>query len=128
MLVLVMHGSRLREGCHRGLLDRELYDRVQNAIAGRRTGVHRRQRSGTAITWILRDLLRCGGCGRLMSTHTVRSGPVIHGYYRCRSTAGGREACKGFMISAYEIETAVLSEIGSGPKLTSKNNTPRCER
>ena len=55
-----------------------------------------------------------------MSTHTVRSGPVIHGYYRCRSTAGGREACKGVMISAYEIETAVLSEIGAGPKLTSK--------
>lgn len=117
---LVMCGSRLREGCHSGLIDRELYDRVQNAIAGRRTGVHRRQRSGTGITWILRGLLRCGGCGRLMSTHTVRSGSVLHGYYRCRSTAGGREACKGVMISAYEIEAAVLSEIGSRPKLTSK--------
>ncbi len=117
---LVMHDSRLREGCHPGLIDREVYDRVQNVIAGRRTGVRRRQRTGAGITWILRGLLRCGGCGRLMSTHTVRSGPVIHGYYRCRSTAGGREACKGVMISAYEIETAVLSGIGAGPKLTSR--------
>ena len=50
----------------------------------------------------------------------MRSGPVIHGYYRCRSTAGGREACKGVMISSYEIETAVLSEIGAGSKRTSK--------
>ena len=117
---LVMHGSRLRDGCHVALIDREVYDRVQNVIAGRRTHVAGKRASGAGITWILRGLLRCGGCGRLMSTHTVRSGPVIHGYYRCRSTAGGREACKGVMISAYEIETAVLSEIGGGPKLTSK--------
>jgi site-specific DNA recombinase len=117
---LVMHGSRLREGCHAALIDREVYDNVQNVIAGRRTGVQGKRVSGAGITWILRGLLRCGGCGRLMSTHTVRSGPVIHGYYRCRSTAGGREACKGVMISAYEIETTVLSEIGAGPKLTSK--------
>lgn len=117
---LVMHGSRLREGCHPGLIDREVYETVQNLIAGRRTGARRRPRNGTGITWILRGLLRCGGCGRLMSTHTVRSGPVVHGYYRCRSTAGGREACKGAMISAYEIETAVLLEIGVRPKRTSK--------
>ena len=117
---LVMHGSRLREGCHKALIDREVYDSVQNVIAGRRTGAPGRRASGSGITWILRGLLRCGGCGRLMSTHTVRSGPVIHGYYRCRSTAGGREACKGVMISAHEIETAVLSEIGAGPKLTTK--------
>ena len=117
---LVMHGSRLRDGCHVALIDREVYDRVQNVIAGRRTHVAGKRASGAGITWILRGPLRCGGCGRLMSTHTVRSGPVIHGYYRCRSTAGGREACKGVMISAYEIETAVLSEIGGGPKLTSK--------
>ncbi len=117
---LVMHGSRLREGCHPGLIDREVYDNVQNVIAGRRTHAPRRRVSGAGILWILRGLLCCGGCGRLMSTHTVRSGPVIHGYYRCRSTAGGRKACKGVMISAYEIESAVLSEIGAGPKLTSK--------
>ena len=117
---LVMHGSRLREGCHKALIDREVYDNVQNVIAGRRTRVPGRRVSGAGITWILRGLLRCGGCGRLMSTHTIRSGPIIHGYYRCRSTAGGGEACKGVMISAYEVETAVLSETGAGPKLTSK--------
>jgi site-specific DNA recombinase len=29
---LVMHGSRLREGCHKALIDREVYDSVQNVI------------------------------------------------------------------------------------------------
>jgi hypothetical protein len=55
-----------------------------------------------------------------MSTHTLRSGPVIRCSYRCRSTAVGREACKGAIISAYEIETAVLSEMGDGPELSTK--------
>jgi hypothetical protein len=48
-----------------------------------------------------------------MSTHTVRLGPVIRCYYRCRSTAGGREDCKGVMLSAHEVETTVLAEIGA---------------
>ncbi len=102
-------------------IGRDVYDNVQTMIAGRRTRAPGKQRTA-GMMWILRGLLRCGGCGRLMSTHTVRSGPVIHGYYRCRSTAGGREVCKGVMISAYEIDTAVLSEIGAGPKLTSKEH------
>ncbi len=112
---LVVHGFGFHEGCHPALVDRELYHRVQNLIAGRRTGIPGRRGGRATFPWVLRGILRCGGCGRLMSTHTVRSGPVIRCYYRCRSTAGGREACKGVMISAYEIETAVLSEIGAGP-------------
>jgi site-specific DNA recombinase len=36
---LVMHGSRLREGCHKALIDREVYDSIQNLIADRRTRV-----------------------------------------------------------------------------------------
>ena len=55
-----------------------------------------------------------------MSTHTVRFGPVIRCYYRCRSTAGGREACKGVMISAGEVESAVLAEIGAAKGLATK--------
>jgi predicted GNAT family acetyltransferase len=102
--------SGLQNAIH--VIDREVYDNVQNVIAGRRTRGPGRRVSGAGITWILRGILRCGSCDRLMSTHTVRSGPVIHGYDRCRSTSGGREACKGVMIPAYEIETAVLSEIG----------------
>ena len=55
-----------------------------------------------------------------MSTHVVRAGPVLRRYYRCRSTARGREACKGVMASAHEIENAVLSVIGANAKLLSK--------
>jgi len=120
---LVVHGFAFREGCHPPLIDREVYHRVQNLIAARRTGVPGRHGGRTGITWIVRGLLICGGCGRPMSTHTVRTGPVIRRFYRCRSTAGGREPCKGVMVSAHEIESAVLSEIGTGPNLLSKEQT-----
>ena len=46
---LVMHSSRLREGCHAALIDREIYDNVQNVIASRRTRVPGRQVSGAGI-------------------------------------------------------------------------------
>jgi len=105
---LVVTKSGLGKGCHTPLVDREIYDAVQSLMEARR--------AGAGITWILRGLLHCGSCGRPMSTHLVRTGPCIRSYYRCRSTAGGREACKGVMISAYEIDTAVLSEIGVDPK------------
>jgi site-specific DNA recombinase len=117
---LIVQGFGFRKGCHPELIDRELYHKVQNLIAGRRTGVLGRRGSGAGIPWILRGLLHCGSCGRLMSTHTVRANPVIRCYYRCRSTAGGREACKGVMISAHEVESAVLSEISADPGLVFK--------
>jgi site-specific DNA recombinase len=117
---LVINGFALRPGCHPPLIDQDLYHQVQNVISGRRNRIPGKRGSGVGITWILRGLLSCGECGRLMSTHIVRAGPVLRCYYRCRSTTRGREACKGVMASAYEIETAVLSVIRASPKLTSK--------
>ena len=117
---LVVHGFAFREGRHPPLIDREIYHRVQNLIAARRTGVPGRHGGRTGITWIVRGLLIRGGCGRPMSTHTVRTGPVIRRYYRRRSTAGGRERCKSVMVAAHEIETVVLTEAGTCPDLTSK--------
>ena len=117
---LVVHGFAFRPGCHAPLVDQDLYHRVQNLISGRRNRIPGQRGSGAGITWVLSGLLCCGECGRLMSSHIVRVGPVLRCYYRCRSTARGRSACKGVMASAHELETAVLSVIGANAKLTSK--------
>jgi hypothetical protein len=47
---------------------------------------------------------------------------VTYRYDRCRSTAGGREPCKGVLISAHEIETAVLKAAGLEAGLNSKED------
>ena len=117
---LVAHENKFHEGCHQALVERELFHRVQDLIADRRTAAPRQRGGRATFPWVLCGILFCGNCGRPMGTHTVRFGPVVRCYYRCRSTAGGREACKGVMISAGEVETAVLTEIGVGLSLVSK--------
>jgi site-specific DNA recombinase len=112
-------GCEFRDGCHKALVERSIFHEVQNSLALRRTRPPGRGRR--TIPWLLRGLVRCGGCGRVLSTHTVQHGSIIYCYYRCRSTAGGRDPCKGVLVSAGEIDHAVLEAAGVKDKwLTSK--------
>lgn len=113
----------IRPSVHQTIIDEALFQRCGDAIAARRTGSVRRRRSHSGINWIVRGLLYCGGCGRLMGSHTVRVRSVISRYYRCRSTAGGRKPCKGVMVNAHAIESAVLAELGVGSRLSSKDQS-----
>ena len=55
-------------------------------------------------------LLRCMWPASKHAHHSARF--HFYRYYRCRSTAGGREPGKGVLIGAYEIESAVLEAAG----------------
>jgi len=107
---LVVDGYGLRDGCHEALIERSVYQEVQNILALRRTRAP--GRASEHLPWLLLGLVYCGKCQRLLSTHTRRRGSLIYRYYRCRSTAGGREPCRGVLVSAGVIETAVLSAVG----------------
>jgi site-specific DNA recombinase len=107
---LVVDGYGFRDGCHEALIERSVYQEVQNILALRRTRVP--GRASEHLPWLLLGLVYCGKCQRLLSTHTRRRGSLIYRYYRCRSTAGGLEPCKGVLVSAGVIETAVLSAVG----------------
>jgi len=91
-LGLVVDGYRFRDGCHHGLVERSVYHAVQNLLTFRRSRTP--GRTTPPLPWPLLGLVSCGRCGRPMSTHTIRRGSVIYRYYRCRSTAAGREPCK----------------------------------
>lgn len=107
---LVVEGYGFRDGCHKALVERSVYHEVQKLLAARRTREPGRGRR--TIPWLLRGLVRCGGCGRVLGTHTVQHGSIIYCYYRCRSTAGGRDPSKGVLVSAGEIDHAVLAAVG----------------
>jgi len=106
----VVDGYGFRQGCHEALIERPLYHDVQNILSLRRT--RKPGRAGEHLPWPLLGLAFCEKCGRPPSTHTRRRGSLIYRYYCCRSTAGGREPCKGVLVNAGEIETAVLSAVG----------------
>jgi len=107
---LVLDGNGFRDGCQQGLVERTVYHEVQNLLALRRT--RKPGRAKPPMPWPLRGLVSCGACGRLLSTHTIRRGSIVYRYYRCRSTAGGRDPYKGVLVSTHEIETAVLQSAG----------------
>lgn len=125
---LIVDGFGLRAGSHPALIERDLYHEVQNVICGRRTRIPGTRALGGGIIWILRGLLQCSQCGRMMSTHTARTGATVRCYYRCRSTEGGREPCKGVMVPAHDADTAVLSAIGADAHLPSQEQAAAVRR
>lgn len=79
-------------------------------MAGRRTREPQSRSGKTDADTLgvhLRGLLICGQCDRPMSTIVSQRGPISYIYYRCRSTAGGRNSCPGVNVGAYELERFV---------------------
>ena len=70
------------------------------------------QRKHLARGWELRGILRCGGCGVLMGTHTVRADAAKTGksyhYYKCRTASDYRHGiCSQKMIRAEPVEAKI---------------------
>lgn len=104
---LIRNGESLLPGEHRSIVSGNLFDAVQQQLAGRRTRKPQRhgcQRQDNPFGVNLQGLLICGQCNRPMSTSVSQRGPIRYVYYRCRSTAGGRKPCPGVSVSVYEIE------------------------
>lgn len=107
---LIRDGDQIRPGAHKPIVDRELFDQVQQIIASRRTSS--RDRRTSPAGWPLRGIRHCGQCGRPMSPSISGHKNFRYRYYRCRSDAGGQPACKGVSIPAQEIETFVARALG----------------
>ena len=106
-LGLFRDGGSARSGNHEPIIEKQLFDTAAERLESRRT---RQPGNRLAIEWPLKGLLQCAACGRGMSPHTIRKGPRVYRYYRCRSTAGGQPPC-GNQVSAYAIERAVQGKL-----------------
>ncbi len=98
---------------HTALVPTDLFERVQAAIAARKT---RATRSRGKIDeredpFLLRGLLVCEQCGRTMTTSmstalTKKSAAKALRYYRCRT-----DGCDGGQVAATEVEDMVLDAL-----------------
>ena len=90
-----VHAGGTVEGVHDGIIDADLAQRAWRAIEERRT--RQPESRGPALDWdrdpyMLRGLLRCAGCGRVMTTSAsarVQPSTPAGG----RRAEGGRGAC-----------------------------------
>lgn len=91
-------------------LSRELVDQARLLMEAHRSP----QRKHLARGWELRGILRCGDCGVLMGTHTVRAGAArtknTYHYYKCRTASDYRRGlCAQKMIRAEPVEVEIWS-------------------
>lgn len=98
---------------HTALVPPDLFERVQAAIAGRRTGTTgtRSKPDEREDPFILRGLLVCELCGRTMTTSTSvsitkKAGRKAPRYYRCRT-----QGCDGGQVAAAEVEAMALEAL-----------------
>ncbi len=98
---------------HTALVPVDLFERVQTAIAARktRTSTSRGKRDEREDPFLLRRLLVCEECGRTMTTSmsttlTKKTAAKAPRYYRCRT-----DGCDGGQVAATEVEGMVLDAL-----------------
>jgi len=107
---LVKHKSNTYQGQHPPIIDRDVFDKVQE-ILGRNKKTFTSP-SQNKYNFLLQGLVRCGECGSLMSSHySVRNGQKYF-YYKCtRIMHRDKKACPSKPLSAREFENAIVEKI-----------------
>jgi site-specific DNA recombinase len=117
----VRHKGEVYPGEHDPIVSDKVFARVQQQLQrnGRNGTVEHRNRHGA----LLRGLLYCKACSRVMSHTFTTRGNRRYRYYTCTNAVKrGRRACPTGSLPALEIENAVIDQIrciGRDPALAS---------
>ena len=96
------------EGAWEALVSRELFDRVQQALASRAPDVQRPAQVGSRF--LLSGLLRCGACGKPYLGQGAKSGQYT--YYVCSTLHHeGPGTCDARYLNATRVEEFVVEKI-----------------
>ncbi len=97
-----------QEPAHEAIIGRDEFDAVQAIIASRTRATGPRRRKGRRNVYLLRGLLRCGLCGRLMQGQQNHNEP----YYRCKySDEYARSAELDHPKNIYLREASIINTI-----------------
>jgi site-specific DNA recombinase len=106
---LIRSDEGLVAGEHEALIDRETFDRVQSILDGQKP---RATPAARNPEYILRGLIRCGGCRAAMTAASSKARGTAYRYYRCTTRdKRGRDACPVRQVSAPRAEAAVVTEL-----------------
>ncbi|MBK7537593.1 MAG: recombinase family protein [Myxococcales bacterium] len=113
-------GDEWVRGEHPPIVDQATFQTAQNVIASATTGP-RGAAPTTDVGYLLRGLLRCGGCGAAMVPSSTKSRGTVHRYYRCATRLKvGSVACAAALLPAAEVERMVVEHLQasmSSPKM-----------
>ncbi|TWU38665.1 DNA-invertase hin [Novipirellula aureliae] len=102
--------DEVHEGQHQAIVDTETFDRVARSL--KRNGTTSMMQASTKFDGMLRGILRCVGCNRIMLHTSTGRGPKRYRYYVCsKADKQGYEACDSPSIPAGQIEDFVVREL-----------------
>ena len=100
-------GEETYPGEHEGIVPPDVFDGVQTAMTRAPSAAPQRNPD-----YLLRGILRCGGCGAAMTTASTKKGSRIYRFYRCVTRdKEGTSACATRPLAADVIESAVLDRL-----------------
>jgi len=104
----VPYDGELHEGQHEAIVPKERFELVRELLESRPG----RKSPTRNPDYILRGLLRCGGCGAALTPGSTRKGGREYRYYRCttRDTQGA-DACPRGPVAADQVEGAVVDQL-----------------
>jgi len=94
----------LRQGTHEPIIDRDVFDRVQEKIASRKVT---RTKSRADGGYLLTGVLFCGHCGSRL--YGSRGGSKGNPYYVCSNGARRRSDCRAYRVQAKHAEPFILN-------------------
>jgi len=102
-------GDERVRGEHEPLIDEATFERVQQLLATQRPRATPKTRNPE---YLLRGLLRCGGCGAAMTAASTKATSATYRYYRCTTRdRQGTRACPVQPVPAAAAEAAVVAQI-----------------
>ena len=108
-LGMVVHKGKAYPGEHPAIIDRDLFEHVQQRLKANKTFTHKHMVRRFAL---LRRMIRCGHCGSLvMPTWTSRHGREYRYYVCTKKAKTGYAKCPLPTVPAGEIETAVVHQL-----------------
>jgi len=115
----VAHYDDVYDGEHEAIIDKELFEKVQERIAYNR--VDRKIRKNAKCAGLLSQLLRCKACDcPMIHTYSVKNKVTKYRYYVCiKAQKQGYMICPTRSVNAQEIEDTVMEYL---PKIKVKDN------
>jgi site-specific DNA recombinase len=99
-------------GVHEPIIDTQLAEKAFAQLGARRFRKPGRLQKAVKDSFMLRGILRCGNCDRVMTTSTSRKKvtvgqPEVYRYYRCRGNADSLPCRPTVQVAAHIVERQV---------------------
>src|SRR5690606_28261736 len=119
----IRYRDEVHDGEHAPIIDAETFNRVQDLMRENRFSGPAKKHADHAP--LLRGLLHCKACGKVMSLSWTSRGARKYRYYLCNGAAKkGWDTCPSKSVPAAQIEqfvVGVIKAFGSDPQLVIEN-------